>query len=196
MNGSAWLYPGGGRSPEPAPARVATGCSVFAVSSAAVLATLAALVALSALGLSLALALVSFGAFGSFSARGALAAFAALATLAAVAFAARPPRSVGAGVTGSPAATACLARLTARRLVGPRTGDRSTKTHPTWGTGLPPTRRPGSNSQAYWPWNSWNESFERIVASARSAICRMNASPRPIAPAGGVMISPATTASS
>ena len=31
--------------------------------------------------------------------------------------------------------------------------------------------RPSSNSQVYWPWNSWKESFDRIMASALSAIC-------------------------
>src|SRR5947209_163239 len=34
------------------------------------------------------------------------------------------------------------ASRTARRLIGPRTGARATKTQPTWGTGLPPTSRP------------------------------------------------------
>ena len=69
---------------------------------------------------------------------------------------------------------------------GPRTGVRGTKIQPTPGTGLPPISRPSSNSQAYSPWNSWNESFESTTASALSAICRRKASPRPIAPAGGV----------
>ena len=82
---------------------------------------------------------------------------------------------------------AFLASLTDRRLSGPRTGERSMNTQPTWGTGLPPTRRPWSNSQPYWPWNSWNESFDSTTASARSAICNRNASPRPMTPAGGVM---------
>ena len=74
---------------------------------------------------------------------------------------------------------------TALRLIGPRTGLRATQTHPTCGTGLPPTRRPSSNSQSCSPWNSWNESFERIVALAFLAMLSTNASPRPIAPAGG-----------
>ena len=74
---------------------------------------------------------------------------------------------------------------TALRLIGPRTGLRATQTHPTCGTGLPPTRRPSSNNQSCSPWNSWNESFERIVALAFLAMLRTNASPRPIAPAGG-----------
>ena len=41
--------------------------------------------------------------------------------------------------------------FTERRLVGPRTGKRSTKTHPTRGTGLPPMRRPSSKSHLYLP---------------------------------------------
>ena len=69
-------------------------------------------------------------------------------------------------------------------------------TQPTWGTGLPPMSRPFSNSHGYSPWNSWNESFDRMAAPARRAICRMNASPRPMAPAGGVISSLALTASS
>src|SRR6188508_1437748 len=36
----------------------------------------------------------------------------------------------------------------ARRLVGPRTGARITNTQPTLRTGLPPIRRPSSNSQS------------------------------------------------
>ena len=74
---------------------------------------------------------------------------------------------------------------TALRLIGPRTGLRATQTHPTCGTGLPPTRRPSSNNQSCSPWNSWNESFDRIVALAFLAMLRTNASPRPTAPAGG-----------
>ena len=42
-------------------------------------------------------------------------------------------------------------------------GYRSMNTQPTWGTGLPPISRPWSNSHGYSPWNSWNESFDRIV---------------------------------
>ena len=45
---------------------------------------------------------------------------------------------------------------------GPAPGVRSRNTQPRPGTGLPPMRRPSSNSQGYWPWNSWNESFDRI----------------------------------
>ena len=41
-----------------------------------------------------------------------------------------------------------LASLVALRLVGPRTGVRITNTHPTAGTGLPPMRRPSSNSHS------------------------------------------------
>ena len=73
---------------------------------------------------------------------------------------------------------------------------RSMNTQPTWGTGLPPMRRPFSKSHGYWPWNSWKESLERIEACARRAICRTNPSPRPMAPAGGVISSLAATASS
>ena len=81
----------------------------------------------------------------------------------------------------------------ARRLVGPRTGVRHTKTQPMAGTGLAPRRRPSSKSQSYWPpWNSWNESLEKTVALTLSATWRMNASPRPMAPAGGVTSSPLT----
>ncbi len=82
------------------------------------------------------------------------------------------------------------------RLRGPRTGVRSVKIQPTWGTGLPPIRRPGSNSHSYSPWNSWNESLENTVALARSAISSRNLSPRPMVPAGGVIISLAANASS
>ena len=90
----------------------------------------------------------------------------------------------------------CFDSRTARRLTGPRTGVRLTKTQPIGGTGLPPTRRPSSKSQSKVPWNSWNESFEKTLAPALSAICRMNASPRPIAPAGGVTRSPSRIACS
>ena len=89
-----------------------------------------------------------------------------------------------------------LASCTARRLIGPRTGDRSRNTQPTPGTGLPPTSRPSSNSQVDLPWNSWKESFERTVASALSATSSTKASPRPIVPAGAVRSSPCVTASS
>ncbi|HAS11221.1 MAG TPA: hypothetical protein DCS55_12010 [Acidimicrobiaceae bacterium] len=37
---------------------------------------------------------------------------------------------------------------TARRLVGPRTGERARKIHPTPGTCLPPSRRPSWKSQS------------------------------------------------
>ncbi|NDB05551.1 MAG: hypothetical protein EBX95_07330 [Acidimicrobiia bacterium] len=36
-----------------------------------------------------------------------------------------------------------------RRLLSPRTGVRLTKTHPTFGTGLPPISRPSSNNHGY-----------------------------------------------
>src|SRR3954454_2845357 len=74
------------------------------------------------------------------------------------------------------------ARWVERRLATPRTGERSTNTQPTPAIGLPPMRRPSSNNHVYCPWNSWNESLEKTVASARFAIDRTNASPRPIAP--------------
>ena len=41
--------------------------------------------------------------------------------------------------------------LIARRLVDPRTGSLSTNTHPTLGTGFPPSRRPSSKSHSYLP---------------------------------------------
>ncbi len=82
------------------------------------------------------------------------------------------------------------------RLLGPRTGVRSVKIHPTSGTGFPPMRRPSSKSQSYSPWNSWNESLEKTVAPARSAISSRNLSPLPIVPAGGVTNSLAASASS
>ncbi len=82
------------------------------------------------------------------------------------------------------------------RLLGPRTGVRSVKIQPTSGTGLPPMRRPSSKSQSYSPWNSWNESLEKTVAPARSAISSRNLSPLPIVPAGGVTSSLAASASS
>ena len=75
--------------------------------------------------------------------------------------------------------------LTARRLIGPRTGTRGTNTQPTLGTGFPPTRRPSSNNQSYWPWNSWYESLEMTVALTLLAMVSTKASPRPMAPAGG-----------
>ena len=82
------------------------------------------------------------------------------------------------------------------RLTEPRTGTRSTNTQPTPGTGLPPQSRSPSKSQVCSPWNSWNESFDRTVASVRRAIPRTKASPRPTAPAGGVSNSPARIACS
>ena len=88
------------------------------------------------------------------------------------------------------------ASLTTSRLFGPRTGVRSMKIHPTPGTGLPPTNRPLSKSQACSAWNSWKESFDRTVAPVFWAIRSRKASPRPIAPAGGDTTSPAASASS
>ena len=41
-----------------------------------------------------------------------------------------------------------FASRTARRLTGPRTGTRATKTQPTPGTGLPPQSRPSSKSHS------------------------------------------------
>ena len=41
-----------------------------------------------------------------------------------------------------------FASRTARRLTGPRTGTRATKTQPTPGTGLPPQSRPSENSHS------------------------------------------------
>ena len=112
-------------------------------------------------------------------------------------------RAAAAGATGDRAVVAgaspssdCLASFTDCRLFGPRTGERSTNTQPTCGTGLPPMSRPCSNSQSYLPWNSWNESLERIPALALWAIDSTNASPRPTAPAGGVTSSLFATARS
>ena len=70
----------------------------------------------------------------------------------------------------SPAETDFFVALVARRLTGPRTGTRATKTQPTPGTGLPPQRRPSANSHSWVAWNSWNESFERTVAPETPAI--------------------------
>jgi len=73
------------------------------------------------------------------------------------AFRRRPAEGGGVLGTGIGADASLLGRLaarpgaflsrTARRLTGPRTGARGTKTQPTWGTGLPPMSRPSSNSQ-------------------------------------------------
>ena len=89
-----------------------------------------------------------------------------------------------------------LASRVARRLMGPRTGVREVNTQPMPGTGLPPMRRPSSKSHSYSPWNSWNESLDRMVAPARSATWSTKASPRPMVPAGGVMISALAIAAS
>ena len=72
----------------------------------------------------------------------------------------------------------------------------ATKTQPTSGTGLPPISRPSSNSQRTRRGTPGTSRWTAPSASALSAICSTNASPRPIAPAGGVTSSPAMTASS
>ncbi len=87
-----------------------------------------------------------------------------------------------------------LASAVAARLLGPRMGRRGVKIHPTPGTGFPPISRPSSKSQGCSPWNSWKESLERTVAPVRSAMRNTKASPRPMAPAGGEMISPLSMA--
>ena len=88
-----------------------------------------------------------------------------------------------------------LASAVAARLLGPRMGSRGVKIQPTPGTGLPPISLPSSNSQGCSPWNSWKESLDKTVAPVRSAIRNTNASPRPMAPAGGEMTSPLSIAS-
>ena len=45
-------------------------------------------------------------------------------------------------------AEGCASRM-ARRLLSPRTGVRFTNTQPTFGTGLPPIKRPSSNNHSY-----------------------------------------------
>ena len=116
--------------------------------------------------------------------------------VAAGVFAAASGLAAAARDSDPTSASRSLAVRTARRLVAPRTGARGTNTHPTWGIGFPPKRRPSSKSHGCAPWNSWNESFESTTASARRATSRMNASPRPIAPAGGVIMPPLEMASS
>jgi hypothetical protein len=106
----------------------------------------------------------------------------------------RPPRSASGSAT--PPSFLRRASLTALRLIGPRTGVRATNTHPMCGTGLPPISRPSSNSHGYVPWNSWNESFDSTVAPTLFAMLSRNASPRPIAPAGGATSSLFETAAS
>ena len=91
---------------------------------------------------------------------------------------------------------ACTVSRVASRLRGPRTGWRGLKIHPIPGTGVPPRRRPRSNNQGCSPWNSWNESFDSTVASTFSATRSKNASPRPMAPAGGWTYSPRNAACS
>jgi hypothetical protein len=84
--------------------------------------------------------------------------------------------------------------FTGREVLVLRTGRRGVKTQPTPFTGLPPMSRPSSKSHGYSSWNSWNESLLNTTPLIRSAIFKMKASPRPIAPAGGVTISPASSA--
>ena len=121
----------------------------------------------------------------------------------------RPPEALAvagpAGSTTSLVATAiafvtrflaCTVSRTAWRLRGPRTGWRGLKIHPMPGTGVPPSRRPRSNNQGCSPWNSWKESLESTVPSTFSATRSKNASPRPMAPAGGCTYSPRRAACS
>ena len=115
-------------------------------------------------------------------------AFLALEDLLAAFLAARASSAAFAGAESG--SFLALASAVAARLLGPRIGSRGVKIHPTPGTGLPPIRRESSKSQGCSPWNSWNESLESTMALVRSAIRSTNASPRPIAPAGGEMISP------
>ena len=95
-----------------------------------------------------------------------------------------------------PGSDACprFDRAVTDRLRAPRTGVRGVKIHPTPGTGFPPISLPGSKSQGRSAWNSWNESLDSTNAPDFSAIRRMNPSPLPMAPAGGVIISPCSTA--
>ena len=122
-----------------------------------------------------------------------LDAFLDLAARLAAFFAAR---ANSAALAGAEAWSPCLAfaSAVAARLFGPRIGRRGVKIHPTPGTGLPPISRPSSKSHGCSPWNSWNESLERTVAPVRSAMRSTNASPRPMAPAGGEIISPLSIA--
>ncbi len=59
------------------------------------------------------------------------------------------PRPRPADLPGALSTIFCS--FTDRRLIGPLTGTRLTKTQPTWGTGLPPIKRPSSKSHAYSP---------------------------------------------
>ena len=58
------------------------------------------------------------------------------------------------GVSSGRSDAASSAVAVARRLTGPRTGARGTYTQPIPGIGLPPMRRPLSNSHVNRPWNS------------------------------------------
>jgi hypothetical protein len=83
---------------------------------------------------------------GARSATGALSTFGATSVLGVGSGFAVTARGSGAGP-----ASRSLAERTARRLVAPRTGARGTKTHPTWGIGLPPKSRPSSKSHGWAP---------------------------------------------
>ena len=115
-------------------------------------------------------------------------AFFVLAALLAAFFAARASSAALAGADSG--SFLVLASAVAARLFGPLMGRRGVKIQPTPGTGLPPISRPSSKSHGCSPWNSWKESLDSTVAPVRSAMRSTNASPRPIAPAGGEMISP------
>src|SRR5580700_3933275 len=105
-------------------------------------------------------------------------------------------RANSAALAGADAwSSLAFASAVAALLLGPRIGIRGVKIQPTPGTGLPPISRPSSKSQGCSPWNSWKESLDRTVAPVRSAIRNTNASPRPMAPAGGEMTSPLSMAS-
>ena len=138
---------------------------------------------------------------GSFTARDGREPFAsAVANAMASAATFDVPRE-GGGSGGGPSSPVFRPRRpdpveVAARLRGPRTGRRGVNIHPTPGIGFPPMSRPSSNSQGCSAWNSWNESLDRTCAPTRSATRRTNASPRPMAPAGGETNSPWATASS
>src|ERR1700683_2887010 len=117
-----------------------------------------------------------------------LAVFLALEDFFAAFLAARASSAAFAG--GDSGSFLDLASAVAARLFGPRVGPRGVKIQPTPGTGLPPTKRPSSKSHGCSPWNSWKESLERTTAPVRSAMRKTKASPRPMAPAGGGIISP------
>ena len=168
-----------------------------------------ALVALAALAALVAFVALGAGSVGS-PAPTSIDSVARSAALAALADLPRDPLGVRVGAeSGSgpstspsldrsrPASAAFAPRFDLQvtdRLLAPRTGVRGVKIQPTPGTGLPPMSRPGSKSHGRSAWNSWNESLDRTSAPDFSAMRRMNPSPRPMAPAGGVIISPCSTA--